>query len=83
LQPINEKYHIDASPKFRGETRILEVMERDGLLLLTKTGRGDVAALQLTELGKCFANVVCRAFDRYSWGGRSVDEFFAAPKVSL
>jgi hypothetical protein len=39
--------------------------------------------LQLTELGKCFANVVCRAFDRYSWGGRSVDEFFAAPKVSL
>jgi oxygen-independent coproporphyrinogen-3 oxidase len=83
LQPINEKYHIDASPKFRGETRILEVMEKDGLLLLTKTGRGDVAALQLTELGKCFANVVCRAFDRYSWGGRSVDEFFAAPKVSL
>ena len=74
---LNEKYSIDFRLMMLRELTILGEMEQDGLVEVS------AKAIQITEFGRNFTNVICRVFDRYAMPEPSIETFFNGPRVEL
>ncbi len=74
---IEGKYGLRFRDYFREERVVLEEFGRDGMLEFSEGG------FALTELGKNFANLASRVFDKYSRGREYPKDFFRAPEVTL
>lgn len=58
-QDVEKKYGIRFREYFKKEETVLEEFARDGIVELSDGG------ITITELGRQFANLACRSFDKY------------------